>query len=112
MSKRTVVAGVAWVVLTVLAFGTDVILGSVVLIFGAAAVVVVQLSSTWSQHPDFETRELARARRRKAKWEKNAPRREKDTARYAAHQARQAAKARAAEDRTTGASTADDRTAS
>ncbi|GAA4737561.1 hypothetical protein GCM10023328_17740 [Modestobacter marinus] len=107
MSKRTVVAGVAWLALTVLAFGTDVILGAVVLIFGAAAVVVVQLSSTWSEHPDFETRELARARRRKVKWEKNAPRREKDAARYAAHQERQAAKARAAQDRT-----ADDRTRS
>ena len=101
MSKRTIVAGTVWVALTVLAFGTDVILGAFLLIFGGAAVVVVQLSSTWSQHPDFEAREVARARRRKVKWEKNAPRREKDAARYAAHQARQAAKARAAQDRTT-----------
>lgn len=107
MSKRTVVAGVVWVALTVLAFATDVILGAFVLIFGAAVVVMVQLSSTWSQHPDFEARELVRARRRKARWEKNAPRREKDAARYAAHQARQAAKARAVQDRA-----AEDRTTS
>ncbi|OMQ15427.1 hypothetical protein A7K94_0209525 [Modestobacter sp. VKM Ac-2676] len=66
MSKRTVVAGVAWLVLTVLAFQADPILGAVVLIFGAAGVVVVQLSSTWNEHPDFEAREVVRARRRKA----------------------------------------------
>ena len=99
MSKRTVVAGVVWVLLSVLAFAEDPVLGALVLIFGAAAVVVVQLSSTWNEHPDFEARELARARRRKAKWEKNAGAREKDAARYAAHQARQAERARTAEER-------------
>ncbi|MFQ1003971.1 hypothetical protein [Modestobacter sp. SSW1-42] len=92
MSKWTVVAGVAWVVLSVLAFTVDPILGAVVLIFGAAAVVVVQLASSWDQHPDFEARELARSRRRQAKWERTAPSREKDAARFAAHQARQAAR--------------------
>ena len=99
MSKRTVVAGVVWVLLSVLAFAEDPVLGALVLIFGAAAVVVVQLSSTWNEHPDFEARELARARRRKAKWEKNAGAREKDAARYAAHQARQAERARTTEER-------------
>ncbi|MGY5882649.1 hypothetical protein [Modestobacter lacusdianchii] len=99
LSQRTVVAGLAWVALTVLAFVADPVLGAMVLIFGGAAVVVVQLSSTWSEHPDFEAREQARAARRKAKWEKNTPKREKDAARYAAHQARQAAKARGAQDR-------------
>ena len=92
MSKRTIVAGVVWVVLSVLAFTVDPILGALVLIFGAAGVVVVQLASSWDDHPDFEAREAARARRRKAKWERNADSREKDAARYAAHQARQAAK--------------------
>jgi len=93
MSKRTVVAGVVWVALTALAFTADPILGAVVLIFGAIGVVVVQLASTWDQHPDFEARELARARRRKAKWEKDAGKREKDAARYAAHQARKSEQA-------------------
>ncbi|MBB3674287.1 hypothetical protein [Modestobacter versicolor] len=88
MSKRTVVAGAGWVLLTVLAFLADPVLGACVLIFGAIGVVVVQLSSSWDTHPDFEARELERARRRKAKWEKNAPAREKDAARWAAHQAR------------------------
>jgi N-acetyl-gamma-glutamylphosphate reductase len=88
MSKRTVVAGAGWVVLTVLAFLADPILGACVLIFGAIGVVVVQLSSTWDEHPDFEARELVRSRRRKEKWEKNKGPREKDAARYAAYQAR------------------------
>ena len=88
MSKRTVVAGAVWVVLTVLAFLVDPILGACVLIFGAIGVVVVQLASTWDSHPDFEARELVRAQRRKAKWDRSAGRREKDAARYAAHQAR------------------------
>ena len=98
MSKRTIVAGVVWVLLSVLAFTVDPVLGAVVLIFGAAGVVVVQLAGSWDQHPDFEARELARSRRRKAKWERTAPAREKDAARYAAHQARQAAKRRAEAD--------------
>ncbi|MGY1841255.1 MULTISPECIES: hypothetical protein [unclassified Modestobacter] len=99
MSKRTVVAGVAWLVLTVLAFLADPLLGAVVLIFGAAGVVVVQLSSTWDEHPDFEARELVRARRRKARWEANADVRERDRRRYEAHKARQAAKAEKARQR-------------
>jgi hypothetical protein len=99
MSKRTVVAGAVWVVLTVLAFLVDPILGASVLIFGAIGVLVVQLASTWDEHPDFEARELARAQRRKAKWDKGAGRREKDAARYAAHQARLAEKARGSGDR-------------
>jgi hypothetical protein len=88
MSKRTVVAGVVWVALSVLAFLVDPILGSCVLIFGAIGVVVVQLASTWDEHPDYQAREVVRARRRKVKWERNAGKREKDAARYAAHQAR------------------------
>jgi hypothetical protein len=103
MSKRVVVAGVAWVVVTVLAFLIDPILGSVVGIFGAIGVVVLALGSTWDEHPDFEQRELDRARRRadkKAKnWDKNADARERDRARYAAHQAKLAAKREAAERR-------------
>ena len=91
MSKRTVVAGALWVVLTVLAFLVDPVLGACVLIFGAIGVVVGQLASSWDQHPDFEARELARARKRKVKWDKGAAAREKDAARYAAHQARKRA---------------------
>ena len=91
MSKRTVVAGLVWVALTVLAFLADPVLGACALIFGGIGVVMVQLASTWEQHPDFEARERDRARRRKVKWEKRRPAREKDAARYAAHQARKSA---------------------
>ena len=94
MSKRTVIAGALWVLLTVLAFGVDPILGACVLIFGGIGVVVVHLAGSWDSHPDFEARELVRARKRKVKWEQSAGTREKDAARYAAHQARQAEKAR------------------
>jgi hypothetical protein len=94
MSKRTVVAGAVWVLLTVLAFLVDPVLGACVLIFGGIGVVVVQLAGNWDEHPDFEARELVRARKRKQKWEQDTGKREKDAARYAAHQARQAEKAR------------------
>ena len=96
MSKRTVVAGAVWALLTVLAFLVDPILGACVLVFGGIGVVVVQLASTWDEHPDFEARELVRARKRKQKWDRDAGKREKDAARYAAHQARQAQKVRSA----------------
>jgi hypothetical protein len=99
MSKRTVVAGAVWALLSVLAFLVDPILGACVLVFGGIGVVVVQLASSWDEHPDFEARELVRARKRKQKWERDAGKREKDAARYAAHQARQAEKARSAQDR-------------
>jgi hypothetical protein len=98
MSKRTVVAGAVWVLLSVLAFLVDPILGACVLVFGGIGVVVVQLASTWDEHPDFEARELVRARKRKQKWDRDAGKREKDAARYAAHQARQAQKARQAQE--------------
>jgi|SRR3954454_23610133 hypothetical protein len=87
MTKRTVIAGAVSVVLSVLAFLIDPILGASVLIFAGIGVVVVQLASTWNEHPDFEARELVRAQRRKTKWEKNKGAREKDAARFAAHQA-------------------------
>src|SRR3712207_6703006 len=74
MSKRVVVAGAAWVLLTVLAFLRDPILGAFVLVFGGIGVAVVALGSTYDQHPDFEARELARARRRKAKRERHQER--------------------------------------
>ncbi|WP_222268042.1 hypothetical protein [Modestobacter marinus] len=94
MSKRVVVAGAVWVVLSVLAFLIDPILGAFVLLFGGIGVVVVHLASTWEEHPDFAAREQQRAAKRKAKWEKNKDVRERDAARYAEHKARQAEKVR------------------
>ena len=101
MSKWVVVSGVAWVVISVLAFSIDPVLGACVGIFGAIAVVVVALASSYDQHPDYAARELARAQRRAAKRErdkvKNKDAIEADRARYAAHQAKLAAKREAAE---------------
>ena len=94
MSKRVVVAGVVWVVLSVLAFRLDPVLGACVLVFGGIGVVVVQLAGTWDQHPDFAAREQRRAEKRAAKWERNKDARERDAARFAEHKARQAEKAR------------------
>jgi hypothetical protein len=97
MGKRVVVAGIAWAVVTLLAFAKDPILGASVGIFAGAVVVVIALTSNWDSHPDFEERELVRARRRAARkaeaWEKNKDARERDRVRYAAHRAKQAAKA-------------------
>lgn len=61
-----------------------------------AIVVVVGLGMTvaardWDRHETFEERELARARRRQEKWDRNADARAKDRARWEAHQARRAA---------------------
>src|SRR3954452_15470635 len=81
MSKRVVVAGAVWVVLSVLAFLADPILGAFVLLFGGIGVVVVHLAGTWEQHPDFEAREQRRAVKRAAKWEKNKDAREHYAAR-------------------------------
>jgi hypothetical protein len=96
MSKRVVVAGVLWVVLTVLAFRVDPILGACVLVFGGIGVAVVALAATYDQHPDFEARELARARRRAVQrarhQEKNKDAIEADRARYVAHREKRAAK--------------------
>ena len=101
MSKWVVLSGIAWVVVTVLAFLIDPVLGAFVGIFGLSAVIVVRLGSTYDQHPDFEARELARARKRAARRERSKVRNKDaiaaDRARYAAHQAKLAAKREADE---------------
>jgi ABC-type protease/lipase transport system fused ATPase/permease subunit len=113
MSRWVVVSGVAWVVVAVLAFVIDPVLGAFVAIFGAIGVVVVALGSTYDQHPDFEARELARARRRAVKREQyeaeNKDAIEADRARYAEHQAKLAARRAAAERAAAEGGTADRR---
>ena len=53
---------------------------------------MVVLARNWDQHSTFEERELARARRRAEKWERNKDVRDRDRVRWEAHQARQAGK--------------------
>ena len=80
-------------VVSVLAFLTlSPVIATAVLIGGLTLVTVASLSADWEKHPSFEERELARARRRKEKWERDAGARAKDRARWEAHQARKAAK--------------------
>jgi hypothetical protein len=68
------------------------VLASAVVIGTATLLAVGALGADWEQHPDFETREMARARRRKEKWERTAGARAKDRARWEAYQAKKAAK--------------------
>jgi hypothetical protein len=61
-------------------------------IAGLTLLVVAFLARDWDRHSTFEERELARARKRKEKWERGKDARARDRARWEAHQARQAAK--------------------
>jgi DNA-binding helix-hairpin-helix protein with protein kinase domain len=88
-------AGLVWLVVSALAFWLlywVVALG--IAVIGAIAVLVAVLSADWDQHSTFEQREAERARRRRAKYERNAGKRARDRARYEAALARQAGKAR------------------
>ena len=88
-------AGVMWAAVTVVAFPAigNVIVASGLAVFGLVLLVVLAMASDWDRHPDFEERELARARRRRAKWERTADARARDRERWEAHQARRAERA-------------------
>ena len=70
----------------------DPILGAFLLIMGVTLLGIGATARDWDRHPSYEDRELARARRRKEKWERGSAARERDRARWEAHQARQARK--------------------
>lgn len=59
-------------------------------VFGATVVVVTAIGGSWDEHPTYEERELVRARKRKAKYERNAGARAKDRALWEAQQAKKA----------------------
>jgi hypothetical protein len=86
--------GVAvWAAGSVLAFlNLDPIIAAFVVILGATAVVIAAAARDWDRHSTFEERELARARKRAEKWERGKDARDRDRARWEAHQARQAKK--------------------
>jgi hypothetical protein len=88
-----VVAAVVWAAGTVAAFRyLDPIIAAFVGIIGVTLVVCAFLARDWDTHSTYEERENARARRRAEKWERGAAARERDRARWEAHQARQARK--------------------
>lgn len=70
----------------------DAVLAAFVSIVLVTVVVLAVLAADWDRHSTFEERELARARRRKEKWERGADARARDRARWEAHQARQEAR--------------------
>ena len=83
-----------WAAGSVLAFLTlDPILAALLAIFAATAVSLAALARDWDRHSTFEERELARARKRAEKWERNKDVRDRDRARWEAYQARQEKKA-------------------
>ena len=88
-----IVAALVWAAGSVAAFAAlHFLLAAFLVIFGLTALVLGLLAHDWDQHSTFEERELARARKRKAKWEAQADTRERDRVRWEAHQARQARK--------------------
>ena len=90
--RYLVPAAAAVVLLTVATFlAYDAVMAVGTLIAGATLVAVVHLAADWEKHPSFEERELARARRRKERWEATADVRARDSARFEAYQAKKAA---------------------
>ena len=79
------------VVLAVWAFAAlDVVIAAAVAIALVTAVSIAVAASGWDQHSTYEERELARARRRQEKWDRNKDARERDRLKWEAHHARQA----------------------
>jgi hypothetical protein len=94
VARRWLIGGGIWAVVTALAFLLiNWILALFVTIVGATVVVVLALAANWDEHSTFEQREAARAVKRREKWERNKDARERDRARWDAHQARQARQA-------------------
>ncbi len=82
-----------WAAGSVLAFlNLNPILAALLAVLGATAVSMAALARDWDRHSTFEERELARARKRAEKWERNKDVRARDRARWEAYQARQARK--------------------
>ena len=93
------VAAVVWAGASAAGFAfLDPVLMVFVSIVGLTVVVMAFLSSDWVRSTTFEEREAERVRRRKEKWDAGAAARERDRARWEAHQARRAGRPDSAED--------------
>ena len=92
-SAGLTLGALVWVAGAVLAYlFLDPIIASFLVILGLTALVIGALARDWDRHSTFEERELARARKRAEKWERNKDTRARDRARWEAHQAKQARK--------------------
>jgi hypothetical protein len=69
------------------------IIAAALVIVGATVLVMAGVARDWDQHPGYEEREQARAEKRKIKFAQNQGARDKDRAKWEAHQARQRQKA-------------------
>ncbi len=86
-------AAVGVVLLAVAAYTAwDAVVAVGVVVAGVTLVLLGGLAADWEKHPSFEERELARARRRKERWDARADVRARDRARWEAYQAKKAAK--------------------
>ena len=82
---------VVTVALVVWAFAVlDVIVALAVAIVLVTALGIGVAASGWDQHSTYEERELARARRRQEKWDRNEDARARDRRKWEAHHAREA----------------------
>lgn len=94
MGKGFAILGVVLIALSVAAFVlVDPILGAFPAILGVTLLAIAWLARDWDQHPSFEEREAARARKRAAKYDRTADARARDRERWEAHQAKKARKA-------------------
>ena len=88
---RLVLWGGLVAAMSVLAFVLlDPVLAAFVVILLLTGAVVAVAARDWDKHSTYEEREAARARRRAEKWDRNTAARDRDRARWEAHQARQA----------------------
>jgi hypothetical protein len=93
-------AGLLWIGLVVLLAGgylafraLDPILAAALVIVAATVLGMAALARNWDQHPGFEEREQVRAEKRRIKFAQSQGTRDKDRAKWEAHQARQRQKA-------------------
>ncbi|NEK57108.1 hypothetical protein GCU56_04375 [Geodermatophilus sabuli] len=89
MARRLIGWGAVWAAGSAAAFVLlDPILAAFLAILGLCVWGVAALASDWDRHSSFEQRELDRARRRAERHERGRGARERDRARWAAHQQR------------------------
>ena len=86
---RMVLWGALVAVVSVLAFlALDPIVAAFLVILLVTGMVIAVLARDWDQHSTYEEREAARARKRAEKWDRNQAARDRDRARWEAHQAK------------------------
>ena len=100
MTARMVIWGALVAAVSLLGFRLlDPILAAFVAILVVTGAVIAYVARDWDQHSTYEQREAARAAKRAVKWERNQAARDRDRAKWEAHQARQARSATPPTDR-------------